>query len=149
MEVGVAFQSLSEDWQRDCQRIVTCHNLNGLDPTVTLESEAMSFDWKRGVHLEKSCCNQLVHVECRCVETKRFYFACLVCKPLIGLRLESTFARIQRHPFAKSSIDWPGCQCLNAICAAKGLHGAEPLSTWPADQALVGLTSEEDRQHLV
>ncbi|CAL1152527.1 unnamed protein product [Cladocopium goreaui] len=45
VEVGVAFQSLSEDWQRDCQRIVTCHNLNGLDPTVTLESEAMSFDW--------------------------------------------------------------------------------------------------------
>lgn len=75
--------------------------------------------------------------------------AFLVCKPLIGLRLESNFARIQRHPFAKSSIDWPGCQCLNAICAAKGLHGAEPLSTWLADQALVGLTSEEDRQHLV
>ena len=78
VEVGVAFQSLSEDWQRDCQRIVTCHNLNGLDPTVTLESEAMSFDWKLGVHLEKSCCNQLVHVECRCMETKRFYFACLL-----------------------------------------------------------------------
>ena len=75
--------------------------------------------------------------------------AFLVCKPLIGLRLESNFARIQRHPFAKSSIDWPGCQCLNAICAAKGLHGAEPLTTWLADQALVGLTSEEDRQHLV
>lgn len=34
--------------------------------------------------------------------------AFLVCKPLIGLRLESNFARIQTHPFAKSSIEWPG-----------------------------------------
>ena len=46
VEVAVALQTLSPDWHADCQRIVTLHNLSGLQMN---QPDGVTLDWTLGL----------------------------------------------------------------------------------------------------
>ena len=47
----MTLQSLSPDWHADCSRIVTIHNLSGLDMEKQQNADGVRLDWILGLTL--------------------------------------------------------------------------------------------------
>lgn len=47
----MTLQSLSPDWHADCSRIVTMHNLSGLDMEKQQNADGVRLDWILGLTL--------------------------------------------------------------------------------------------------